>query len=160
MKKRIICLLLSAVMAVSMPLAVFADEESDLQKQKEAHSSQLYQAQQDLQANENAHNIVTEEISILDDQLVTLMSNIQLTEADLAAAEQRYAETIVELADAEAVRDTQFADMKTRIQYIYEKDSSMSWLSYVLEAHSIEDFLNRVYYAQQINQYDRELLTD
>ena len=160
MKKRLFCLLISAVMTLSMPLAVLADEESDLQKQKDANSAALHQTKDDLAANENAHSIVTEEISILDNQLITLMSNIDVTEADLAEAEERHAEKVVELADAEEVRDNQFSDMKTRIQYIYEKDSSMSWLSYVLEADSIEEFLNRVTYAQQINQYDRNLLAD
>ena len=158
MKKRLLCLLFSAILAVASPLAVMADEESDLQRQKDANSAALNQTKDDLAANENAHNIVTEEISILDDQLVTLMFNIEMTEADLADAEERHAEKVVELAEAEDVRDAQFEDMKTRIAYIYEKDSSMTWLSYVMEANSIDEFLNRIFYTQQLSQYDRDQL--
>ena len=158
MKKRLFCLLFSAILAVASPLSVMADEESDLQKQKEANSAALNQTKDDLAANENAHSIVTEEISILDDQLVNLMFNIEVTEADLADAEQRHAEKVVELAEAEQVRDAQFEDMKTRIAYIYEKDSSMTWISYVMEADSIDEFLNRVFYTQQLSQYDRDQL--
>ena len=41
MKRKILCLLLGALMMVSSPLCVLADQESDIAAQKEASSDEL-----------------------------------------------------------------------------------------------------------------------
>ena len=87
-----------------------------------------------LNQTQDAQDTLTQEISTLDNDLVNLMSNISLLEADIADSEQKLAETTVQLGEAQEQCDTQYGDMKTRIQYIYENDSSMTWLSFIAGA--------------------------
>ncbi|MDD6346983.1 MAG: NlpC/P60 family protein [Lachnospiraceae bacterium] len=158
MKKRILCLFLGLSLALTGALPVLADQESDLQEQKDKNSAILNQTMDSLNQTQDAQDTLTQEISTLDNDLVNLMSNISLLEADIADSEQKLAETTVQLGEAQEQCDTQYGDMKTRIQYIYENDSSMTWLSFIAGANSLEDFLNRVFYTQELNEYDRRQL--
>ena len=79
---------------------------------------------------------------------------------DIESTESQIDEKTAELGVAEQKRDKQYADMKTRIQYIYEKGENQSWLSYVCGAETLADLLNRVHYVKEVNEYDRDMLTE
>lgn len=51
----------------------------------------------------------------------------------------------------EADRDKQYADMKKRIQYIYENGGNEAWLNMLSGADSITSLLNKVEYAQSMH---------
>lgn len=158
MKKRLVCLLLASVMAVSVPVTAMADEESDLQTQIDANNAALNSTQNSISDTQNAQDTVKQEISDLDSQLVSVMSDISLLEAQIDAYNSQIEQTSDSLVTATTTRDEQYASMKTRIAYIYETDSGSSWLSYILKADSFADLLNRVAYTQEMTAYDREQL--
>ena len=153
MKRKILCLLLGALMMVSSPLCVLADQESDLAAQKEASSDALDSTMSEIESTVSAQSTLQQEISDLDTQLITLILDIESTESQID-------EKTAELGVAEQKRDKQYADMKTRIQYIYEKGENQSWLSYVCGAETLADLLNRVHYVKEVNEYDRDMLTE
>lgn len=159
LKKKLLSLLLCFSMTAAMVTPTYADEESDLREQAAHNSAILNETVDSLNKTQDAQDTLTQEISDLDTELVNLMSNISLLEADIVHAEELLDEKIIELGEAQNKCDTQYSDMKTRIQYIYEKDASMTWISFIAEANSIEDFLNRVFYTQELNEYDRRQLT-
>ena len=160
MKRKILCLLLGALMMVSSPLCVLADQESDLAAQKEASSDALDSTMSQIESSVSAQSTLQQEISDLDTQLITLMSDIDILTLDIESTESQIAEKTTELGVAEQKRDKQYADMKTRIQYIYEKGENQSWLSYVCGAETLADLLNRVHYVKEVNEYDRDMLTE
>ena len=53
--------------------------------------------------------------------------------------------------------EVQYANMKTRIKYMYENGSD-TLLSMVCEAKSMGEFLNRVDFIQNITKYDKDML--
>ena len=160
MKRKILCLLLGALMMVSSPLCVLADQESDLTAQKEASSDALDSTMSEIENTVSAQSTLQQEISDLDTQLITLMSDIDILTLDIESTESQIDEKTAELGVAEQKRDKQYADMKTRIQYIYEKGENQSWLSYVCGAETLADLLNRVHYVKEVNEYDRDMLTE
>lgn len=159
MKKRIFCFMLGLTLAFSS-VSVMADQESDLQAQKEQNSNALDSTNSALNDAESAQSSLQQEVSDLDSQLVSLMSSIDVVNADIQSTQSQIDQKTSDLSDAEATRDQQYADMETRIQYMYENGGGMTWFSYILQAQDISDLLNRVEYSSQMNQYDRSQLSE
>ena len=86
------------------------------------------------------------------------MASIDILESDIANAKSEIKKTKKLLKAANEKKDAQHEGMKARIQYLYENGQSLSFLSYLLSADDLEDFLNRVSYTQDLSQYDRDQL--
>ncbi|MDO4478118.1 MAG: NlpC/P60 family protein [Lachnospiraceae bacterium] len=160
MKKRILALFLTTTLVMACAVPVLADRQSDLEAQRAANSSALNTAKAEIAQREEAINILDQEIADLDDQLVTLISNIEILKGDIQRTRDDIATKTTELADAEVRKDDQYAAMTSRIQYIYENGDGSSWLSYILKAEDLADLLNRADYTQQMHKYDRDMLED
>lgn len=88
----------------------------------------------------------------LSEHLYNLELTLAETEAKLAEAEER-------LLQADADGEKQYADMKRRIQYMYEV-GEVSYLDIFLSAGSIAEMYNQVMYIREVNRYDREKLDE
>ena len=75
MKKRILSIVLAAVLIASQGTAVFADEESDLQNQQSAAQNQLNNTYSQLDDLAVRQQQVQSEISDVNADLVDLMQN-------------------------------------------------------------------------------------
>ena len=64
-----------------------------------------------------------------------------------------------ELAAAEALEAEQYESMKLRIRFIYENGNT-DLIEAILGSTSLADFLNKVEYVEEINRYDRQMLTN
>ncbi len=98
-------------------------------------------------------------------QIDATKTNIAITEDGIAQKRSGSTEKEGEIVDnsrsfqdAEADRDKQYADMKKRIQYIYENGGNEAWLNMLSGADSITSLLNKVEYAQSMHNYDRKQL--
>lgn len=160
LRKRLICFILSCAMVCGSAVNALADTESEIRAQKAENSASLNSTMSEIEGDVAAQSALQSEISDLDNQLVNLMSQIDFLNTDIANTEQKIADAKTALAAAEEVRDTQYSDMKTRIRYIYERNENLSWFTYIASSTDFIDFLNRIYYTQQLNQYDRELLSE
>lgn len=88
--------------------------------------------------------------SSLEDQISELNQQIQDKKAEIE-------QTQAELEEAKATEEKQYADMKARIQYMYENPRS-SFVEILLESGSFAGALNRADYAERITAYDRDML--
>ena len=172
MKKRVVCAFLGLVMMVSQSFAVFADTESDIKQQKAQAESQLSQTNETIASLSEQQQQIQSEINAMDADMVDLMIQIDATKTDIASTEDGIAQkeaditekegeietTTSQLEAAEADRDKQYADMKKRIQYIYENGGNEAWLNMLSGADSITSLLNKVEYAQSMHDYDRKQL--
>ena len=77
----------------------------------------------------------------------------------LTAKSEDIQETKDELAGAKEREAQQYADMKVRIQFMYENGQT-SYVEMLLSADSFTDFLNAVENITQISQYDRKMLKE
>lgn len=118
--------------------SVWADDVTDLTNKKNAAESQLSQTQSEL-----AYLLV--QMDELEVKMHDKNEEIDQANADLAVAEQNM--------------QNQYDDMKLRIKYMYE-DQSTSIAEAFLTAESMSDALNKAEYVQQVYDYDRGKLDE
>ena len=119
------------------------DRESDETEEKK---QKLQQAKEDMEnylADLNSqYAALEEEIADLNSQIADKQAEIEQTQADLE--------------EAKAVEEQQYADIKARIQYMYEHPQS-SFLEILLTSGSFAEALNQAGYAASITEYDRQM---
>ena len=139
MRKRIAKTFVAAALITSIAgTSVWADDVTDLTNKKNAAESQLSQTQSEL-----AYLLV--QMDELEVKMHDKNEEIDQANADLAAAEQNM--------------QNQYDDMKLRIKYMYE-DQSTSIAEAFLTAESMSDALNKAEYVQQVYVYDRGKLDE
>lgn len=116
-------------------------------------------------------SVHAEEVDSLEDKTSNLQSQLEGINQDLVTISNEIAETEVKIEESnnEVFRleaslqisrnneEVQYANMKTRIKYMYENGSG-TLLSMVCEAKSMGEFLNRVDFIQNITKYDKDML--
>ena len=88
----------------------------------------------------------------LEEEIADLNSQIEDKQAEIEQAQ-------ADLEEAKAVEEQQYADMKARIQYMYEHPQN-SFLEILLTSGSFADALNQAGYAASITEYDRKMLEE
>lgn len=95
----------------------------------------------------------------LNGQLADIVASMNDLEQQISDKEAEIKTAQEELAAAEQQSKEQYEDMKLRIQFMYENSDRNIW-EMLLESESISDFLNRTEYISDINEYDRDKLTE
>ena len=93
----------------------------------------------------------------LNKQYSSLESQISELNKQIASKQEEIAKTQEELEKAKNTEEKQYADMKARIQYMYENPRS-SFIEILLESGDFASALNRADYAERISEYDRDML--
>lgn len=156
--KRIGCLALVGMMACSQTLPAWATAAKAEQEKKEAQK-QLEEANKkanEAQANKNA---VQSQVSQLNSELTTLLTEINFLEVDMEQKEAEIAQAEIDFAAAKKKEEEQYAAMKKRIQYMYEKGNT-EYLDVLLQVKSMADLLNKAEYVDAIYSYDRNMLDE
>lgn len=122
-----------------------------------ASDSTVSQAVRSVSEIEAEQESLQEEIDSLDADLYSLVSQITEINNAISETEAEIKDTEASLAEAKAAREQQYESMKLRIKYMYEKEEP-SVFEILLESGSISQFLNRLDYANQVYDYDREKL--
>ena len=157
-KRRFLAALLIASLAVTHFQAVNASTMSKAKNAKEEAENNLNETSRQIEAIEKQQAALRGEINEKDAELVNLLINIGILEDELEAKNIQLEQVKTDLADAQETEAEQYASMKKRIQFMYEKgDTAM--IEALLGSSSMSDFLNRVEYVSDVYQYDRELLT-
>lgn len=157
-KRRFLAALLIASLAVTHFQAVNASTMSKAKNAKEEAENNLNETSRQIEEIEKQQAALRGEINEKDAELVNLLINIGILEDELKAKNVQLEQVKTDLADAQETEAEQYASMKKRIQFMYEKgDTAM--IEALLGSSSMSDFLNRVEYVSDVYQYDRELLT-
>lgn len=130
---------------------------SEAQEEKESLEQELKEAQEMIDSLNDSKEDLEEVVKELDTKLQTISRQISDLENQLKEKQDSVDLTEEELAAAEEDRQKQYEDMKLRIQFMYENQSSAT-LTKLLSAGSIAEFLNSAEYISQISQYDRKML--
>lgn len=159
MKKRVFLLSLSFILCFTQPLTVYATQISDLKEQKAENEKKLNEVTGQISELTEESKGITEEIEALDDELVEIIASVSLLEDEIEEVEENIEVTKGELEEAIEVEENQYAAMKKRIQFMYEKGES-SYVSLLLGASQISDLLNRAEYIGKLYEYDENLLNE
>ena len=159
MKKRILLLSISFILCLMQPLTAYATSISQLKQQKKENEQKLSEINEEISELANESKGITEELAALDDLLVEVLASVSLLEEDVEEVEEKIEVTQAELDEAVKTEEKQYADMKKRIQYMYEKGET-SYVTLLLGASSIGDVMSRAEYIEQMYEYDQELLNE
>lgn len=166
MRKRLFGLILILTLALSVVHPAYATTTSELQKQRQEKENQKKNTQGELdEINDKIDTLsgekddVDAQIEELTGQMAEIMASISLMEDEIAQTEEDIVQAQADYDAAKEKQDNQYAAMKKRIQYLYEKGED-SYLQLLLEAKSWGDILNKAEYVQELYTYDQKMLDD
>ena len=157
--KRRLYVILSFILCLSVVDPISATTISELRDNVKKNQSQLKNAQQRADEAQEAQEGVEEEIEEIDAELVNLITDINLCEEAINDKEEEIYRTQLDYDAAVAEKDEQYASMKIRIQFMYEKGDS-SYLHMFFGASNMGDMVNKAKYVEELYDYDRKLLAE
>ena len=128
------------------------DKISSLEEEKKKTEETIQELEARKADTESYVKELDGELARLDDELSALDSRIAGKEADIEVTKSQ-------LEEAQKTEEEQYASMKLRIKYMYEKGDT-SYLDLLLESGSMSEMLNRAEYIRKISSYDRKKLTE
>ena len=146
----VLCLSLCSVSSSADSLE---DAEADRDEAQENEDA----AQEVLDQMEEEQNQLISEVAALDSQMSEIQTQITELESQKDVLNDEIEATRVDLADAQAAEDDQYAAMCTRIQYLYE-NGDVEYIDTLLSSASFSDMLNKSEYVEQLSNYDQEQL--
>lgn len=172
MIRRITALGLILVLAAGIPIQassastekVTEDDAStkslqEAQDEKAQLEKALKEAQGTIEDLKDSKGDIESKVTELNQQLIDISARITDLENQLTAKSEDIQETKDELSGAKEREAQQYADMKVRIQFMYENGQT-SYLEALLSSRNISEFLNSADYIAQIQSYDRQKLTE
>lgn len=159
MKKRTLSFLLAFVLSFACVLPAFGTTVNEVQIQQNETKNQLNEVNKSITAIENKKKQVRAELSHLNDDLVDTMLGLEMLEADVEAKQEEIDAAQMEYDHLKALEEQQYAAMKLRIQYMYEKNS-MDFVGMLLDAKSLSELINRADFAREVSDYDDEKLSE
>lgn len=140
--------------AVCCASPVMADDLSHFQEEKvriENEKKELENKKNELESEKDKANSEAEE---LDTKLTQILTDIDRMELEAVALNEQIEQNKLDLEDAKARQAKQYADMKLRVQYMYENQTATVGEA-ILTAEDMSDCLTKVEYVQKIYDYDR-----
>ncbi|MBQ3789362.1 MAG: peptidoglycan DD-metalloendopeptidase family protein [Lachnospiraceae bacterium] len=138
------------------------EQEANIAKQKKerdalkSNMTDLEKIRAELQKNKND---LSAYITELDGNLMQIEERIEDLTGQIETKKEEISVTTAELEEAVATQEAQYAAMKQRIRFMYEKGETY-YLALLFEADSYSDMLNRAEYIEQISAYDRKKLDE
>ena len=170
--KRITYLLLSLALVLSCAApgpsvqAVTSDsireKEQEIEKAKKEVSglkSNLTDVEKLKKELEQSKSDLTAYVRQLDGQLADIQEKISQYNTMITEKEEEIEETARDLDEAQQRQEQQYAAMKKRIQFMYERSDSF-YLETLFGSDSISGIVNRADYIEALSRYDREKLDE
>lgn len=166
--RRSVAVLLAFVMSVSFAgsVSINANAETTLEKleRAKAEKQKTEEAKESTEGKKDSlkitQNSLLGKLSLLNDDLAQVSTNLEVIEGDIASKESEIAQTKAALEEAILIEETQYKNMKLRIKAMYERGDNGDYLSFLFSARSFSDFLNKSDYIERINRYDRKMLLE
>ncbi|MBD5552169.1 MAG: hypothetical protein HDQ96_13515 [Lachnospiraceae bacterium] len=169
MKKRIkstICLLFCALLFVKSTGNVQAVTIEELQRQIAESQSYLNSENETISGLQDQQDLIEEEISDTEAELVNLYTEIGVLEDEIEEQEAKIVDKEAEITvaqgeyeAAEAEEKRQYEAMKERIRFTYEQGES-SYLELLLSSGSFSELLNRAEFIEEVSAYDDRMLDE
>ena len=148
---------LAAAMCCATP--VMADDLSHFQEEKVRIENEKNELETQKKELEEEKNKASSEADELDAKLTDILSDIDRMELEAVALNDQIEQNKIDLESAKEKQAGQYADMKLRVQYMYENRAA-DIEEAILTAEDISECLNRVEYFQSIYDYDRRELEE
>lgn len=162
-KKRIIrrmgSLLLAGTMMLSVAAPAAAQTLSEAKDKKAKLEQSLAQAESLIDELSQSQNAAEDKVAALNAQLSDISGQIASLQSQLSEKNEQIIASQDAVAAAQESVDRQYADMKKRIQFMYENGQT-SVLEMMLTSGSLADFVNKAEYFSRVSEYDRDKMTE
>lgn len=163
----------SMLLAAPIPVLATSTNVSELEKQKEELEQQKKDAdakkKQEQQNYQNASgkvssiqsdvDAISDEIDEIDESLVETIASVEIIRDEVSQKEDQIKTTTEELQKAQETEQEQYAAMKLRVKFMYEKGDS-TYLQLLMESQNFGEMVNKVEYVEKLYDYDRKLLEE
>ncbi len=161
--RKLLSVILIIVMTTGLSLTAYAlttkEKLEQAEREKQETEGQLSETKENISGLQSEQNTLKGTLNNLNGQLQEVSDNLAELEEQIKDKEQEIEETQAALADAQQDADVQYAAMKSRIQYMYEKND-YALLEGLLGADTISDMLNYYDYVDAITTYDENKLEE
>ena len=170
-----ICLFLCVVLVLGIfakpALAAYASElTNSVIKEKEQEIDKAKQEKKQLQSSltdvkklkeqlEKSKQDLAAYVQELDADLTAIQEKINELNDLITEKEKEIEDKTAELEEAQRVQQEQYAAMKTRIKFMYERGDTI-YMELLFSSSSFGDMLNKADYIQMLSGYDRKLLDE
>lgn len=163
-KKRIAAFFLVAALATGLSFSAYATSSTKEQikkaeEERNQTQNQLNETNKNISGLESELGTLQGLLNNLNDQLTGVSDRLAELEKNIEDKEQEILETQAALEEAKADAENQYAAMKSRIQYTYERND-YAFLEGMLGAGSVSEMLNYYDYMAAISAYDEQKLQD
>ena len=163
-KKQIAVFMAAVLFACTFPMTVYADKISELEEQiqqkkeeKKETEGKIDESKEELAGLQQTTEGLKGQLNSLNQDLTEVSNNLSDLEDKIDLKNEEITQTNQELEEARTVEEEQYAAMKKRIQFMYEKRDYVM-LEMVFGSASFSDLLNRNNYIEQLSEYDRDQL--
>ena len=149
------------LLAVSLSFPSYATKQDiDAAKQKASSmEEEKKKVEQTLNSLQGLKSDTTAYVKQLDQSLNSLNDELEKLTGEITAKEGEITATQAQLEEAKIVEAKQYASMKLRIKYMYEKGDT-SYIDMLMKAKDFSEMLNRAEYIRKISEYDRNMLNE
>lgn len=165
--KKAVAAMMAAVLLISaFPMPAFADNnkinelEDEIKRKKEEREQtkgEINERKDELEDLQETTEGLKGELNNLNANLTEVSNNLEELEKQIEDKNAEIEQTNQELDEARQTEQTQYAAMKKRVQFMYEKQDYVM-LEMLFGSASFSDFLNRNNYFEQLSAYDRKQL--
>ncbi|MBR4965098.1 MAG: hypothetical protein IKY53_01250, partial [Lachnospiraceae bacterium] len=131
----------------------------DVKNEMEKNKEELSEINEEIGELEDEQAGLLEEIEAISNAVVELMAGIEVLEGDIAAKEEEIEVAKADLEKAIAHENEQYELTKERLQAMYET-GNVSYIQILIESQSLQDFLTRMEYVEQVYKYDTQMLEE
>lgn len=154
-----ITMYLSCVPVTDAYAATTKEQLEQAEKEQEEVKDKLEQTEQNIAGMENQKSQLQTKLSELNDNLTSVSEKLEELEKQIGDKEKEIEETLADLEEAKETEETQYANMKERIRFMYEKKDTL-YLEILFHANGFSEFINNSTYLQMLSEYDRNLLEE
>lgn len=158
---RMAAVLLAAVMTIGYPFPAYATKK-DVQAAKNQQSNlekEKAKVQDSLKNLQNLKNNTAAYVTELDHTLTSLNQEMNVLSDQIAQKEADIEAMGKQLEAAKQVEAEQYASMKLRIKYMYERRNT-GILDLLLSSENLTQMMNRTEYIRQISEYDKQKIDE
>lgn len=162
---RIIAVILTITMYLScMPVtdafaATTKEQLEQAEKEQAEVKGKLEETQQNIAGMESEKSELQTKLNQLNNDLTAVSEKLEDLEDQIEDKEEEIEETMADLEEAKETEKTQYANMKERIQFMYEKKNTL-YLEILFSANGFGEFINNSTYLEMISEYDQNLLKE
>ncbi len=162
---RIVAVILTITMYLScMPVtdafaATTKEKLEQAEKEQAEVKGKLEETEQNIAGMESEKSELQTKLNQLNNDLTAVSEKLEDLEGQIEDKEEEIEETTADLEEAKETEKTQYANMKERIQFMYEKKNTL-YLEILFSASGFSEFINNTTYLEMLSEYDQNLLEE